>query len=363
MVLIYLKSIEDNEKSMKRRSFIQASITSLALTSCSTPPPLLDKLSKPTPKQKSARRPAPSIVGILKADSYSDDLFTIIKKNLPALKIDDLKGRSVVLKPNMVECPPGKPVTTNPAVLKAVIQLMDYLGAREIVVAEGPGHMRDTEYILEATGIGPACKEMAIPFIDLNLDDLVKVSIEESFCGLDHFYLPKTIINAQAVINLPKLKTHHWVGMTGSLKNMFGIVPGRKYGYPKNLLHVYGIPQCIIDLNRIVQTKLSVVDGITAMEGDGPVNGTARHMGLIIIGTDPAAVDATSARIMGYDIDELDYIDIAGQVIGNVKADEIQIVGPAIKDVAVEFQRPITYLRDKKPAEKLMRDRAQFVAG
>lgn len=348
---------------MKRRSFIQASIASLALSSCSTPPPVVEKLPSPTQEQKSTRRLAPSLVGIVKADSYSNDLFAIIKKHLPALKIDDLKGKSVLLKPNMVECPPGKPATTHPEVLKAVIQLIDYLGAKQIVVAEGPGHMRDTDYILRATGIGQACKEMAIPFIDLNLDDLVKVSISESFCGLDHFYLPETIMNADAVINLPKMKTHHWVGMTGSLKNMFGIVPGRKYGYPKNLLHAQGIPQCIIDLNRMVQTKLSIVDGITAMEGDGPINGTARHMGLIIIGTDPAAVDATTARIMGYDIDELDYIDVAGQVIGNVKDEEIQIVGTAIKDVAAEFERPITYLRDKKLSEKLLRERAQFVAG
>ena len=263
----------------------------------------------------------------------------------------------------MVECPPGKPVTTNPEMLKAVIRLIEYLGAREIVVAEGPGHMRDTEYILEATGIGPACREMDIPFVDLNLDDLVKVPISESYCGLDHFYLPNTIMNADAVINLPKMKTHHWVGMTGSLKNMFGIVPGRKYGYPKNILHAQGIPQCIIDLNRMVQTKLSIVDGITAMEGDGPINGTARHMGLIIMGADPAAVDATTARIMGYDIEELDYIDIAGQVIGNVKPEEIQIVGCPVKDVTVQFERPITYLRDKNLSEKLLRDRAQFVAG
>jgi uncharacterized protein (DUF362 family) len=159
------------------------------------------------------------------------------------------------------------------------------------------------------------------------------------------------------------MKTHHWVGMTGSMKNMFGIVPGRKYGYPKNILHARGIPQCIIDLNRMIQTKLTVVDGIMAMEGDGPINGTPRHMGLIIIGTDPAAVDATTARIMDYDIEELDYIEIAGQVIGNVKQEEIEIIGCPIKDVAVRFERPITYLRDKSLSAKLMRERAQFVAG
>ena len=348
---------------MKRRSFIQASIASLAMASCAAPPPVVDKLPQPTERQKAGRRTGHSCVGIFKANSYDDDLFAIIKKNLPALKISDFKNKSVVLKPNMVECPIGKPATTHPAVLKAVIKLIEYLGAKQIVVAEAPGHMRDTEYILEMTGIGLACKEMKIPFVDLNLDDLTKVHISEPFCGLNHFYLPSTIAEADAVVNVPKMKTHHWVGMTGSLKNMFGIVPGRKYGYPKNILHAQGIPQCIIDLNRMVPTALTVVDGIEAMEGDGPVNGTKRHMGLLVIGCDPAAVDATTARIMGYDIDELDYINIAGQVIGNVKSEEIQIVGTPVKEVAVDFERPITYLRDKKLSEKLLRERAQFVAG
>jgi len=348
---------------MKRRFFIQASIASLAMASCSTPPPVIDKLTRPTEKQKAARRAGPSYVGIFKAESYEDDLFDLMKKNLSALKISDFKGKSVVLKPNMVECPSDKPATTNPSVLKAVIRLVDYLGAKSIVVAEGPGHMRDTEYILQATGIGAVCKEMNIPFVDINLDDLTKVSLPESFCGMDHFYLPNIILNADIIVNIPKMKTHHWVGMTGSMKNMFGIVPGRKYGYPKNILHARGIPQCIIDLNRMVQTKLTIVDGIIAMEGDGPINGTPRHMGLIIMGSDPAAVDATTARIMDYDIDELDYIEIAGQVIGNVKPEEIEIVGCTIKEVAAQFERPITYLRDKSLSAKLMRERAQFVAG
>ena len=110
--------------------------------------------------------------------------------------------------------------------MKAIIRLVDYLGASNIIVAEGPGHMRDTEYILAATGLGNVCKEMSIPFVDLNLDDLVDVSIEESFCGVDHFYLPKTIMEAGAVINLPKLKTHHWVGITASMKKYVWHSPG-----------------------------------------------------------------------------------------------------------------------------------------
>jgi uncharacterized protein (DUF362 family) len=338
---------KEHDYSVTRRNFVQAALASLALVSCSNaPPPVVDKLTRPTDAQKASRRKGLSTVGIFRGASYSDDLFELLKDKAPMLEIPDCKNKVVVLKPNLIECPVDKPATTHPEVLKAVIRLIDYLGAKEIIVAEGPGHMRDTDYILAATGIGPACKEMGVPFVDLNLDDLVKVPVSNGFSRLEFFHLPATIVDAEVFVNVPKLKTHHWVGVTVAMKNMFGLVPGREYGYPKNLLHIYGIPQCIIDLNRTVKTDLIVVDGITAMEGDGPVNGDAREMGLIIVGNDPAAIDATCARIMGYRIEELDYIGIAGQVIGNVGADEIKIVGSAVQDVAVKFKRPITYRED-----------------
>jgi uncharacterized protein (DUF362 family) len=335
---------DDKNNQVTRRSFVQTVVTAVALTGCSNaPPPVVDKLPTPTGAQRSLKRQGASTVGIFQAATYEEDIYALLKDNLPKLNVPDCKDKLVVLKPNLIECPVNKPATTHPEVLKAVIRLVDHLGAKEILVAEGPGHMRDTDYILGATGIGAACKEMGVQFVDLNLDDIVKVPVSNGFSRLKEFHLPRTILDAEVLMNLPKLKTHHWVGVTVAMKNWFGLVPGREYGFPKNFLHVYGIPQCIIDLNRIVKTDLIVVDGITAMEGDGPVNGTARDVGLIIVGDDPAAVDATCARIMGYRVDELDYIGIAGDVLGNVQKNDIHIVGCAIDDVALKFKRPVTY--------------------
>ena len=351
---------DQNNDNIERRTFLKASVASVTLSGCTVAPsPLLTKLPEPNEIQKMARRSAPSTVGILRAQSYDENLFAILKEHLSQLNIGDFKNKTVVLKPNMVECPITAPITTRPEVLKAAIQLVDYLGAKKIIVAEGPGHMRDTEEILATTGIGKVCQEMGIPFVDLNLDDSIEVPIKHSFAGVDNFILPNTIVNADAVISLPKLKTHHWVGMTAAMKNLFGIVPGRKYGYPKNFLHWKGIFHCILDLNRLVPTRLSIVDAITAMEGDGPINGTARQMGLLIVGSDPAAVDATCARIIGFDIDELEYIRVAGQVIGNVALSEISIIGLPIAEVAVDFKRPSTYLRDSKLSENALNKQAQ----
>ncbi len=351
---------ESDKDQIERRSFLKASLASVALAGCAAlPTPLLTKLPEPSAHQKLNRLAAPSTVGILKAKSYEDDLFGIIKDKMSELKVGDFKGKTVVLKPNMVECPINAPITTRPEVLRAAAQVVDYLGARKIIIAEGPGHMRDTEQILATTGIGQICKEMGLPFIDLNLDDSVEVPIEHSFANVDHFILPKTIVEADAVVSVPKMKTHHWVGMTCAMKNLFGLFPGRKYGFPKNFLHFAGIPHCILDINRLVPTRLSIVDAITAMEGDGPINGTAKEMGLIIAGSDPAAVDAVCARIMGYDLSELDYIRVAGQVIGNVDPSEIKIVGANIKDVVSDFKRPVTYLKDRKLSDKLLSNQSQ----
>jgi uncharacterized protein (DUF362 family) len=343
----------------KRRTFLKAAVASISLSSCTSATPLLTKLPKPTDLQKLGKRKTPSVVNILKAESYDDNLLAILKQNIDQLNICDFKNKFVVLKPNMVECPAGRPVTTRPEIIKAVIELVNYLGAKEIVVAEGPGHMRDTESILAATGIGQVCRELGIQFIDLNLDDAVKVPIKDSFSGLREYFLPRTILKSDCIVSLPKMKTHHWVGVTSSMKNLFGVVPGRKYGYPKNILHFKGIPQCILDINRLVPTKLSVVDAITAMEGDGPINGTPIDTGIIIMGQDPAAIDAICARIMGFDLNELDYIKVAGEVIGNVELDEMKLLGLPLEEMKFQFKRPITYLKDRELSEKLLREQSQ----
>jgi uncharacterized protein (DUF362 family) len=190
------------------------------------------------------------------------------------------------------------------------------------------------------------CKKLAVPFIDLNLDDIEEFDNSDGFNGMKHFFLPKTIAHAGAVISLPKLKTHHWVGVTCSMKNLFGTVPGRKYGWPKNLLHISGIPQSIIDLQHLVKPRFAIVDAITTMEGDGPINGTAKHLGYVVLGADLAAVDATCLRMMKLEPHDFPYISLAGKVVGNIEEDMIDISGPAVSTMATAYAMPITF-KDK----------------
>jgi uncharacterized protein (DUF362 family) len=332
---------------MKRRTFIKtAAVAAVALTGCDGERRNEAKPITASEEQKKLKRSERSTVALVPCQSYEEDILKLILGYQDKVKFPDMKGKRVVLKPNMVEYRDEKtPVTTNPAIIKAAIQLCQYLGASEILVAEGPGHMRDTEYLLDATGIGKVVNEMGVPFIDLNLDDITKVKNITAFNKLNDFYLPKTIVGADVIISLPKLKTHHWVGVTCSMKNFFGVVPGRKYGWPKNILHKKGIANSIIDLQIMVKPSFAIVDAIVAMEGDGPINGTAIATKFFAMSDDLAALDATMVRITEINPAELPYIMLAGQVVGNIDPAQIDIIGASLDSLKKPFKKPITLLK------------------
>ncbi|MCC7527426.1 MAG: DUF362 domain-containing protein [Candidatus Melainabacteria bacterium] len=335
-----------NKGGIARRTFITGSVAaaaSFSVAGCGGKTLTGAPLPKPTAAQAARKRQTPSTVALVPCASYEDDPMPELKKYAKQLKLPDLTGKTVLLKPNMVEFHPGSPVTTSPFALKAAFELADYLGAKDIIIGEGPGHMRDTEFLLEATGLGKMVRQLGARFVDLNLDELEALDVKDGFSGLKQFFLPRTLMNADVVVSVPKMKTHHWVGMTASMKNFFGAVPGRKYGWPKNLLHIRGIPQCILDLQDLIKPRFALVDAVIAMEGDGPINGTGKEMGFYVLGDDLAAVDATCARTMGFDPNELEYIKIAGQVVGNVDSDAITVIGLQVDKVKKTFDRPITF--------------------
>ena len=115
---------------------------------------------------------------------------------------------------------------------------------------------------------------------------------------------------------MPKLKTHHWVGVTMSLKNCFGCMPGRVYGWPKDVFHVRGIPESILDIVAAVRPSLVIMDGIVGMEGDGPIMGDPVPSGVVVVARDLVAADVTGARLMGMDPEKVPYLMEAGRFLG-----------------------------------------------
>jgi uncharacterized protein (DUF362 family) len=209
--------------------------------------------------------------------------------------------------------------------------------AREVFVAEGQGHIRDGWHVLEQSGLEPILREADLEFVDLNHDQLDRVPNAYRAMKLDELYLPATLRRADLIVSLPKMKTHHWAGVTLSMKNLFGVMPGVYYGWPKNVLHHCGIDNSIVDITATVKPHLAIVDGIVGMEGDGPIMGTPRQSNLLVMGTNLTAVDATTARLMGFEPRRLPFLRVASGRLGPIAARHIEQRGEAIADCAQHF--------------------------
>jgi uncharacterized protein (DUF362 family) len=279
-------------------------------------------------------------VHIAPAGDYNADLADVVQRQYDHFREQvPLKGKRVVLKPNLVEYHRDKVINTHPHVVGAVIELCLREGASEVIVAEGPGHWRNVEYLVGASGLGDVLRHHKVSFVDLNHDDPVRKLNPSRLTKLEHLYLSRTIVEADVVISLPKLKTHHWAVATLSLKNLFGTLPGICYGWPKNELHWRGIDNSIVDIAVCRTPDLALVDGIIGMEGDGPLNGKAKPMGVLIVGTDLVAVDATCCRLMQLDAARVPYLVLAHRhKVGHLTEGQIRQVGETISSRAQPFE-------------------------
>jgi uncharacterized protein (DUF362 family) len=253
------------------------------------------------------------MVAVGKVPDYSQAIYDHLRRLLTPFRLD-VQGKRVVLKPNLVEYDPDVPINTHPVFVHAVLEAFRALGAKDVRLAEGPGHRRGTLDLAEAAGYFSVIPHFEDLFTDLNLDDVTEVRIPKPFSKLKSLYLPNTVLGADLLVSLPKMKTHHWVGATLSMKNFFGLVPGGVYGWPKNVLHWAGIDECIADLHQLFPRTFAIVDGIHGMQGNGPIQGTLKQAGVVVAGRDLAAVDETCCRIMGIDPAKIGYLQLASSM-------------------------------------------------
>jgi len=287
--------------------------------------------------RESYRKTTLSRVAIVSAASYEKPLADLVSQGLKLFALD-VRRKRVLLKPNLVEFDPNGVINTHPALVEAAITAFRRSGAREVIVAEGPGHRRDNEYLLRASGLYDVIKEHAIRYVDLNADDVQLTKLRSHFTRLNALYFPKTLLDIDLVVSMAKLKTHHWAGVTLSLKNMFGVVPGSIYGWPKNALHWAGIDGSILDINSSLPVpQFAIVDGVIGMEGNGPIQGHAKKTGVLIFGKDLVAVDATAARVMKIEPDKIKYLKLASVFLGNTAREEIEQIGEQVETVQQDF--------------------------
>ena len=286
----------------------------------------------------------PSQVAITRAADYEADLESILFETLRELA-PPVAGKRVLLKPNLVGIDTTRPLNTHTAVIRAAREACLRLGAQSVLVGDGPALERDTEAVLESMNFRDHLGSLQGKFVDLNADEVHGVRMRTRASPLKELYLPQAVLQADFVISMPKLKTHHWAGVTLSLKNMFGIVPGNCYGWPKNILHWAGITRALLDINATVSPDFCIVDGIVGMEGDGPLQGTAKPCGALICGDDPVAVDATCSRVMSLHPERIEHLVRASYLLGHLKEANIQQIGEAISAVRTPFQPPPSFPR------------------
>jgi uncharacterized protein (DUF362 family) len=249
-----------------------------------------------------------------------------------------LKGKRILLKPNLVETASGAPhINTHPLVLRGAVEAFLNLGVSTVMVAEGPGHRRDTLAVYEDSGLADVLSEDRIPFHDLNYLTGFELPNAGRQSRLKTLTFPGLFQEVDWIVSMAKMKTHHWAGATLSMKNLFGVMPGIYYGWPKNVLHLEGIENSILDINATLKPHFAIVDGIVGMEGDGPIMGDPKKAGVLVMGRNLAAVDATCCRIMGIDPYQVSYLERADNWLGPIAEGSIEQRGETIASVRTNF--------------------------
>lgn len=303
---------------ISRRQLLIASSGAVGLTGCS-------------------RRPAAKpLVSVTRVPAYSQELYDSVRRILSEHKVQ-VRGKRVLLKPNLVDYDAAAPINTHPLVVHAALEAFSSLGAAEVRIAEGPGLRRDTLDLAEAAGYFQTIPGFERIFTDLNVDEISLVRLKGANSRLESLYLPRTALGADLLVSLPKMKTHHWAAATLGIKNLFGLVPGGIYGWPKNILHWAGIDATAADLYRVFPRVFTIVDGIVGMQGNGPILGRPKAAGVIVAGPDAVAVDSTCCRIMGIDPQMVRYLRFA-ETNDQTDAEGVRQIGESPARVRTDFE-------------------------
>ena len=261
-----------------------------------------------------------------------------------AIKDAGLRGkRKIFVKPNMShpEYVPG--VVTNPALLRELVGLLRD-GSEEVVVGESDGFNYSCRAAFEKTGIEKAVKEAGGKVINLSEDKVVKVKFSGNG-SLENLFLPKTVLDADAVVDVALMKTHEFAVYSGAIKNLFGCLPSNRRIY----LHPY-LKEVFYSLYTVLKPQLTVMDARTALEGNGPTKGKPVSMNLMLTSNCALVTDVIASKIMGLSLKEVSYLDYIARKTG-LQEDAIATLGLQVSAVARKFERPVIDLPVKAQME------------
>ncbi|MCR4434329.1 MAG: DUF362 domain-containing protein [Clostridiales bacterium] len=234
-------------------------------------------------------------------------------------------GEKILLKPNLLAADsPEKCSTTHPAVFKAVGEVFKSTGA---VLSYGDSPAVHTpRYAAKKAGIADAAREIGIELAEFEKGE------ERAFHGgvqNKRFIIAKGVVESEGIISLSKMKTHGFARMTGSIKNQFGCIPGTLKGeFHVKIPDVNEFARMLVDLNLLLKPRLFIMDGILAMEGNGPRSGIPRKMNVLLFSSDPVALDSTVCRMINLDPEYVPTIKFGQEAgLGTYRREEIEVVG------------------------------------
>jgi uncharacterized protein (DUF362 family) len=247
---------------------------------------------------------------------------------------------TVVLKPNAGHYyGPETSVNTSPAMVKAIISVVKMARPKKIIVAESSAIGTDTDECLDISGIRRAAEEAGVDdIIDIKREnDLINIPIRDARSDLRRVLLPRFLLEADHIINVPIFKSHVSMVFTCALKNIKGVVQDKVH----NAMHRTNLTEAIMDLWSVVRADLNIVDMIRPAEGFGPHSATPVDFGCVVAGKDPVAIDATVCRMVGLNVEDIYYFKTAEKRgTGVYREKSIEVRGKTIEEVYRKFWIP-----------------------
>ncbi len=241
-------------------------------------------------------------------------------------------GERVLLKPNLLKAkPPETAVTTHPEIVRAIIRLVQEAGGT-VLVGDSPG-MGSLQKVAERTGILDVIREEGAQLVEF--DTALQIKNAGRF---QQFEIARSVYEADAIINLPKLKTHGMTTLTGAVKNLFGCIPGKRkvQWHLSTGVNRGHFMRMLVELYLVLRPRLTIVDAVVGMEGNGPGSGDPRQIGAVVAGRDAISVDVVCARLVGVDPEKLPLIRAAAAAgVGETKLDRIRVFGDSLKESAI----------------------------
>jgi len=276
-----------------------------------------------------------SKVALVRCETYDEEeVFKAVQAGLDLLGgISQFTkpGERIVMKPNvLLGTNPQKCVTTHPSVFKATARLLKEAGA-SVYYGDSPSFGK-CQANMKKANLKQAGDELGIDLADFDAGRTV--SHKDSLL-IKSFVIANGVLDSDGLVSLPKLKTHPLTRFTGAVKNQFGCIPGLLKGrYHVKLPNPYDFATMLVDLNTLIKPRLCVMDGIMAMEGNGPRSGKPKRLGVLLFSSDPIAVDATACRLIDLAPEFVPTSKIGEKAgLGTYRYEDIEVIGENIESL------------------------------